>query len=125
MAATATITSTHVRIWLGVVAAAAAIGTTGYMVLEPGWRLLDAVYMTVITLTTVGFREVQPLDDAGRIWTMILSVAGVGLIFGSVGIVAEYLVVEATSGRRRRNEWQTRSTSCRATTSCAATAASV
>jgi len=100
MAATATITSTHVRIWLGVVVAAAAIGTTGYMVLQPGWRLLDAVYMTVITLTTVGFREVRPLDDAGLIWTMILSMAGVGLIFGSVGIVAEYLVVEATSGRR-------------------------
>jgi voltage-gated potassium channel len=56
--------------------------------------------MTVITLTTVGFREVQPLNDAGRVWTMLLSLAGVGLIFGSVGIVAEYLVVEATSGRR-------------------------
>jgi voltage-gated potassium channel len=94
------ITATHVRIWLGVVVAAIVIGTTGYMILDPGWRLLDALYMTVITLTTVGFREVQPLDDAGRVWTMILSLAGVGLIFGSVGIVAEYLVVEATSGRR-------------------------
>jgi len=94
------ITATHVRIWLGVVVAAIVIGTTGYMILDPGWRLLDALYMTVITLTTVGFREVQPLNDAGRIWTMILSMAGVGLIFGSVGIVAEYLVVEATSGRR-------------------------
>jgi voltage-gated potassium channel len=100
VSATAAITSTHIRIWLGVVVAAIATGTTGYMVLQPGWRLLDALYMTVITLTTVGFREVQPLDDAGRVWTMILSLAGVGLIFGSVGIVAEYLVVEATSGRR-------------------------
>jgi voltage-gated potassium channel len=100
IAAPATITATHVRIWLGVVLAAIVIGTTGYIVLDPGWRLLDALYMTVITLTTVGFREVQPLDDAGRAWTMILAVAGVGLIFGSVGIVAEYLVVEATSGRR-------------------------
>jgi len=42
------------------------------MILDPGWRLIDALYMTVITLTTVGFREVQPLDDAGRAWTMIL-----------------------------------------------------
>ena len=95
-----TITATHVRIWLGVVVGAIAIGTTGYMILDPSWRLLDALYMTVITLTTVGFREVNDLSDAGRIWTMILSLAGVGLIFGSVGIVAEYLVVEATSGRR-------------------------
>ena len=93
ISATAAITSTHIRIWLGVVIAATAIGTAGYMVLQPGWRLLDALYMTVITLTTVGFREVGDLTDAGRIWTMILSLAGVGLIFGSVGIVAEYLVV--------------------------------
>jgi len=100
ISATAAITSTHIRIWLAVVVGAIAVGTTGYMVLQPGWRLLDALYMTVITLTTVGFREVQPLGDAGRVWTMILSLAGVGLIFGSVGIVAEYLVVEATSGRR-------------------------
>jgi voltage-gated potassium channel len=100
MAAPAAITSTHIRIWLAVVVGAIVIGTTGYMVLDPGWRAIDALYMTVITLTTVGFREVQPLNDAGRVWTMLLSLAGVGLIFGSVGIVAEYLVVEATSGRR-------------------------
>jgi voltage-gated potassium channel len=100
LAAPAAINATHVRIWLAVVIGAIVIGTTGFLVLEPGWRLIDALYMTVITLTTVGFREVQPLGDAGRVWTMILSLAGVGLIFGSVGIVAEYLVVEATSGRR-------------------------
>ena len=94
------INATHVRIWLAVIVAAIVIGTSGYLVIEPGWRPLDALYMTVITLTTVGFREVQPLTDAGRIWTMILSLLGVGLIFGTVGIVAEYLVVEATSGRR-------------------------
>ncbi len=100
LSAPTAITATHVRIWLGVVVGAIVIGTAGYMILNPGWRLLDALYMTVITLTTVGFREVQPLSDAARVWTMILSLAGVGLIFGSVGIVAEYFVVEATSGRR-------------------------
>jgi voltage-gated potassium channel len=100
MAAPTAITATHIRIWLGVVVGAIVIGTTGYMILDPSWRLLDALYMTVITLTTVGFREVNTLSDAGRVWTMVLSLAGVGLIFGSVGIVAEYLVVEATSGRR-------------------------
>ncbi|MGD0019275.1 MAG: NAD-binding protein [Candidatus Limnocylindrales bacterium] len=99
-AAPAAITATHIRIWLVVIVGCIVIGTSGYLILEPGWRLLDALYMTVITLTTVGFREVQPLTDAGRIWTMILSLVGVGLIFGTVGIVAEYLVVEATSGRR-------------------------
>ncbi|MGA3058158.1 MAG: potassium channel family protein [Candidatus Limnocylindrales bacterium] len=98
--APAAITATHVRIWLAVIVGCIAVGTAGYLVLDPGWRLLDALYMTVITLTTVGFREVQPLSEAGRVWTMLLALTGVGIIFGSVGIVAEYLVVEATSGRR-------------------------
>ncbi len=83
--------------WLLVVLAIAAIGTAGYVVLE-GWSAGDALYMTVITLTTVGFREVNELDTAGRIWTMILSVAAVGIIFGTVGIVAEGILAEVASG---------------------------
>jgi voltage-gated potassium channel len=94
------INATHVRIWLAVIVGCIVVGTTGYLILEPGLRPFDAIYMTVVTLTTVGTGEGQPLTDAGRIWTMILSLVGVGLIFGTVGIVAEYLVVEATSGRR-------------------------
>jgi voltage-gated potassium channel len=99
-AASTAITPTHVRIWLAVIVGCIVVGTAGYLILEPGLRPLDALYMTVITLTTVGFGEGQPITDAGRVWTMILSLVGVGLIFGTVGIVAEYLVVEATSGRR-------------------------
>jgi voltage-gated potassium channel len=98
--APATITARHVRIWLVVVVAAFAIGSAGYLALEPGWSLLDAVYMTGITLTTVGYREVHPLNTAGQFWSVGVGMTGVGLIFGSVGIVAEYFVMEATSGRR-------------------------
>ena len=100
IAAPVAISAVHVRMWLAIIVAAAVIGTAGYMVLDPTYTPLDALYMTVITLTTVGFKEVGDLTEAGRIWTMVLAVAGVGLIFGSVGIVTEYLVVEATSGRR-------------------------
>ena len=100
IAAPTAITAHHIRLWLAIIAAATVVGTAGYLVLDPNWSFLDALYMTVITLTTVGFREVNELTEAGRIWTMVLAVGGVGLIFGSVGIVAEYLVVEATSGRR-------------------------
>lgn len=50
------------------------------MLLE-GWSFIDALYMTVMTVTTVGFREVQPLDTAGRLFTMFLAIAGVGAIF--------------------------------------------
>jgi voltage-gated potassium channel len=76
------------------VGAALAIGTAGYMLLE-GWNLSDALYMTVISVTTAGFREVRTLDAIGRVWTMLVTGFGVVLIFGSVG-----LVTEATSGRR-------------------------
>ena len=54
-------------------------GTLGYIVIE-GWSFLDALYMTVITVTTIGFHEVRPLDDSGRIFTIVLAISGVGAI---------------------------------------------
>lgn len=90
----------HVRIWLVVVAMTALIGTLGYIVLFR-WSLADAGYMTVITMTTVGFREVRELVEwPERVWTMLISIAGVGIIYGSIGIVAEAVLAEASSGRR-------------------------
>ena len=92
-------TGRHLQIWIAAVLVVAATGTAGYVVLE-GWNVSDALYMAVITLTTVGFREVHELDAAGRAWTMILSVGAVGIIFGTVGIVAEGLLAEVASGRK-------------------------
>lgn len=90
----------HVRAWVLAVLAVSVVGTLGYVALFR-WPATDALYMTVITLTTVGFREVQELDTFGeRLWTMLLAVAGVGIIFGSIGIVAETIISEAASGRR-------------------------
>lgn len=88
----------HVRLWLLAVLLTVAIGTAGYVLL--GWPLDDAAYMTGITLTTVGYKEVRELDDLGRLWTVALAVAGVGIIFGSIGIVAEAVLSETVSGRR-------------------------
>jgi len=92
-------------IWLAVVLTIAGVGTLGYMLLL-GWSLSDAIYMTVITLTTEGFKEVRNLDDVGRVWTMLVAVAGVGIIFGTVGFVAETFVAEALSGRRQRRRME-------------------
>ena len=90
----------HVRIWLLAVVTTALIGSIGYVVLFR-WSPVDAVYMTVITMTTVGFREVRELVDwPERLWTMAFSIAGVGIIYGSIGIVAEAVLAEASSGRR-------------------------
>jgi voltage-gated potassium channel len=56
------------------------VGTLGYHFIE-GWTYFDALYMTVITVTTVGFGEVHPLSDAGRFFTMLLSMGGVFMLF--------------------------------------------
>ena len=87
----------HVRVWVAAVALVVAIGSVGYVAL--GWPFGDAIYMTGITLTTVGFREVRELDGLGRAWTIVLAIAGVGIIFGSVGLVAQAVLTEAVSGR--------------------------
>ncbi len=65
-----------------------ALGTVGYRTLE-GWSWIDALYMTVITLSTVGFSEVHPLSFAGRIFTLVLIVVGVGLALYLLSVLAE------------------------------------
>jgi voltage-gated potassium channel len=81
-------------------------GTMGYCVLEH-WDLLDALFMTVTTLTTVGYGEVHDLDAKGRIYTMILILFGVGLLVYILTDMAE-IVVHANPmlfwGRRRMRE---------------------
>src|SRR5438132_3043 len=58
-----------------------AVGTVGYMLIE-GSSVLDALYMTVITLTTVGYGEVpEPLSPGGRVFTMSLLLVGVFTFF--------------------------------------------
>ncbi len=51
-------------------------GTAGYVLIE-GWSVWDALYMTVTTVATVGFREVHPLTPAGQAFTLLLIVVGV------------------------------------------------
>ena len=94
-----------VSVWILVVALVAFTGALGYMLIE-GWVFLDALYMSVVTLTTTGFREVHPLSTAGMVWTMILSIGAIGLIFGTVGIVAERMVAEVASGQRGKRIMQ-------------------
>jgi len=56
-----------------------AFGTIGYMNVE-GWNFLDSLYMTIITLASVGYKEVRPLSDNGRIFTIFLIIGGVGTV---------------------------------------------
>ncbi len=59
------------------------VGTAGYMLLE-SYSFVDALYMTVITVSTVGFREVFPLSDPGKLFTIFI-------ILSSLGVVAYFL----------------------------------
>jgi voltage-gated potassium channel len=74
------------------------LGLVGYMLIE-GWSFIDAFFMTVITLTTVGFGEVRPLSSAGRWFTVLLILFGVGTVVYSLSVVAEYLY-SANVGKR-------------------------
>jgi len=62
---------------VALLAAVVLAGSLGYMVIE-GWSAWDAFYMAVITITTVGYREVHDLSFPGQIWTVLLLFGGVG-----------------------------------------------
>ena len=68
-----------------------SMGTAGYMILEK-WNFLDSLYMTVITLTTVGFGEVHPVNDQGRILTMTILVSGLGVVGYLIGTLTQIVV---------------------------------
>lgn len=79
-------------------------GTLWYRLVEQ-WHWLDAVYMTVITLTTVGYGEIQPLGDRGRIFTIALILAGVITIGYIVNRFTEALIEGYfIEGRRLRQQ---------------------
>ena len=66
----------HLALGVSLLAGIILVGTIGYVLL--GFGELDAMYQTVTTITTVGFREVEPLEGAGKVFTMLLILAGVG-----------------------------------------------
>jgi voltage-gated potassium channel len=82
-----------------------ALGTYGYVAIE-GWTPFDAFWMVVITLTTIGFGEVHPLSDAGRIFTLGVILAGVSIgtytMTQVTQLVIEGKMGEALGARRRR-----------------------
>ncbi len=67
------------------------LGATGFHVIE-GWNWDDSIYMTLMVLTTVGFGEVHPLTTAGKIYTDVVMVVGIGLMLYLLSLLAEGLV---------------------------------
>ena len=72
------------------------VGVAGYMIIEGG-SFLDSLYMVVITLATVGFREVLPLSLAGRLFTILLIVFGLAIILYVLRLFSEYVIEDKIS----------------------------
>jgi voltage-gated potassium channel len=87
---------------LGLLLVVFVIGTVGYLLL--GFSVLDASYQTVTTVATVGFREVHPLDDTGKVFTIVLILVGVSTALYTFSVVLESLIegdLLELFGRRR------------------------
>ncbi|PLX97716.1 MAG: potassium channel protein [Desulfuromonas sp.] len=79
------------------------IGTAGYVMIED-WSLIDALYMTVITVSTVGFREVYRLSPPGQVFTIALIIFWVSFIAYSAGSIVQFMVegqLRSILGRRK------------------------
>ena len=97
------------RVLWGVCALVAiiAVGVIGYMAIE-GWGFLDSLFMTVTTITTVGYSEVHPLSHGGQIFSIFLIIGGVGGALYALTGIMQY-IIEGNIGttwerRRMKNE---------------------
>lgn len=94
------------RISIAMLLTVLAMGTVGYMIIE-GWNFMDAFYMTVITLTTVGYGEVHIQNTAGRLFTIALVFSGVILFLYVASALVQFLVegqIRNLVGRRTLNK---------------------
>src|SRR2546428_11250171 len=76
-------------------------GTVGYVVIE-GWSAWDAFYMTIITITTVGYKEVHDLSRTGQAFTIVLLIAGVGAALYTFTLLATVVVEGGLPKRLQR-----------------------
>jgi voltage-gated potassium channel len=93
---------------LGVLGFAVLYGVAGYVLIF-GWAVIDAVYMTAITLTTVGYREVEPIDSTwAKLFTISVLVIGLAALFAGIGVLANIIgsgeLTEITRRRRVRRQ---------------------
>lgn len=76
---------------IGLVIFMILVGVAGYYFIED-YRLLDAIFMTIITIATVGYREVKELDDAGKIFTSFLIIFSIGTFAYAISVITRYVI---------------------------------
>jgi voltage-gated potassium channel len=97
----------RIKIVLASLAGILITGTMGYHLIE-GWSLFDALYMTTITLATIGYGEVHPLSTGGRIFTICLSLAGLGVVAYSFSTITAFVVEGRLTHALRRRKMESR-----------------
>jgi len=93
----------HLRLIVIALAILIVIGTAGFHFIE-GWPWFDGLYMVITTFTTIGYQEIHPLSHAGRVFNLVLIVAGVSLVFLGIGSLTQALLefsLRSFFGRRR------------------------
>lgn len=79
-----------------------AIGTVVFHFVE-GWKWLDALYFTVITLSTVGYGDFSPQTNLGKILTMLYIVFGVSVMLGFLNAFFKHRVTQVNEEKRKLN----------------------
>ncbi|MBC7588009.1 MAG: potassium channel protein [Chitinophagaceae bacterium] len=77
-------------IWFGIISLILLTGITGFMLID-GFRFLDALYMTVITITTIGYGEIKHMSDAGRIFNIFLIIASFSIFTYALANLTQFI----------------------------------
>jgi voltage-gated potassium channel len=95
----------RLRLSLALLFSVIIAGIVGYAIIEK-WSLWDSLYMTIITISTVGFREIKHLSRSGQLFTIFLILAGTGTAFYVLFSIAEFTIEGHLTGylKRRRME---------------------
>ncbi len=91
------------KVGIGIIISIILIGTIGYTIIE-GWNLFDSFYMTLITISTTGFKELHPLSVPGMVLTIFLIIFGVLAIAYTGGRGVQILIESQVLRRRRMNK---------------------
>src|SRR4030043_1381566 len=95
----------RIRLALILITIVFVAGVFGYMLIEK-WSFLDSLYMTVITIATVGYMEVNPLSPQGRIFTIFLIILGMGILLFGISTFTAFLVEGELSVMLRRRKME-------------------